>query len=329
MPALIAIAQFFVLPALFWLAVMLIAGFLGALHPALDSFAHFRHHLAAAGLIVALIAVICGRGRWRWTGVPVLILAVFSLWTVWPFLAPHSATPEAARPSGAGPYTLLQMNLLYDAQQRPALDLIDTIDADIVLLQEVSRPWRDAVNTLSESYPHQVYCDRGSTVGGLAILSRHPFGADAMECFGRSVMLRQGVLIDGRPLTVISQHLAWPWPYEQWNDLASIAAALQRAAPNGTASPPVLVAGDFNAVPWSAAVQRYARLAGVRPVHGVGGTWTDLVVPSAMLRWAGLPIDNVLTSPGVRVLSIDTLPPTASDHRPIVMQFSLEQGVVQ
>ncbi|MEO1103367.1 MAG: endonuclease/exonuclease/phosphatase family protein, partial [Pseudomonadota bacterium] len=86
---------------------------------------------------------------------------------------------------------------------------------------------------------------------------------------------------------------------------------------------PLVAAGDFNAVTWSAAFRRYAELSGTVPVEGIGGTWTDWIVPAWTLRWAGLPIDNVLTSPTITVLDASVLPATMSDHRPILVRFAV------
>lgn len=59
-------------------SVALLAGFFGAFHPALDSFSHFRTHLAALLVLLALVMIIAGP---RWQAVPFLVFAIACLAT--------------------------------------------------------------------------------------------------------------------------------------------------------------------------------------------------------------------------------------------------------
>ena len=44
-------------------------------------------------------------------------------------------------------------------------------------------------------------------------------------------------------------------------------------------------------------------------------------------RLFGLPIDNILASDAVRVLDVRTLPPTGSDHLPVLVRFAIDTSL--
>ena len=83
----------------------------------------------------------------------------------------------------------------------------------------------------------------------------------------------------------------------------------------GHFSGPLVVMGDFNATPWSHAVRRIERLTGTRRIGGIGRTWHGYPTPLGEVPVPlGLPIDHILISPGIGVLSVGTLEIPGSDH---------------
>jgi endonuclease/exonuclease/phosphatase (EEP) superfamily protein YafD len=170
---------------------------------------------------------------------------------------------------------------------------------------------------LAGSYPHQFYCRAGSSVGNTAILSRRPFAEPAIPCRPVQGFSAQAVDLDGRVVTIASQHLNWPWPHGQWRQIEALRWPLNELPW------PVIVGGDFNAAPWSAAVGTYAEAGGLEIARGVGPTWLDRRLGPSLTAWIGLPIDNVLHSPEIDVLAVERLAPTASDHLPVLVTFSV------
>ena len=87
---------------------------------------------------------------------------------------------------------------------------------------------------------------------------------------------------------------------------------------------PLVVAGDFNAAPWSALVRRVEDitrtqvLPGWRPSFfgGVGGRSGLLSVPF------GLPVDHVLVSDGIGAAQARTVALPGADHRAVVVRLS-------
>ena len=290
-------------------------GFIGRFGAAFDSFSHFRLHAGVAALVLALILV--SRRLW-WLGAATAAASATALLSVLPYLLPTNAPPPIA---GAPSYSLLQMNLLFRAEDRNAAlrTIADTLP-DVVTVQEMTSDWRQTLLPLEAAYPHQLHCDGADGfVGDSAILSRRPFveGAEPV-CDRRNSLAAARIDFNGVAVTVASHHQLWPWPAGQWRRLDRLREKLA-ALPA-----PLVLAGDFNAVPWSAFVQAYETILDAEAVRGIRGSWVPDFVPSGWARTVGLPIDNILVSDAVLVNAARTLPPTTSDHLPVLVTFTVE-----
>ncbi len=83
----------------------------------------------------------------------------------------------------------------------------------------------------------------------------------------------------------------------------------------------VIVAGDFNATPWSLELRRFAEDAEVNIVPGFRPSWpARLSLPHVPFRVSlpQLPIDHVFVTAGMAVVEIRRGPKVGSDHLPIV-----------
>lgn len=287
-------------------------GFLGAFAAPFDSFAHFRAHLAAGLVVLALAALLL---RLPWSAGLAAAVAVAGFATTLPYLL-----PRAQEPGEGAVYTLLQMNLRWDAEGTAgAIRRIAEAQPDVVTLQEISPRWRQALAPLAEGYPHQLYCEEADGfLGDSAILSRRPFAeGTGTFCDAHHSLAAARVDFNGTDVTVASHHQLWPWPMGQWPRLDALRPALQ-ALPE-----PVLLGGDFNAAPWSALLADYTGLTGTRVVHGVGATWFPSFLPAEWARGAGLAIDHVLVSPQIGIVSAQRMEATASDHLPVLVRFTV------
>jgi endonuclease/exonuclease/phosphatase (EEP) superfamily protein YafD len=80
---------------------------------------------------------------------------------------------------------------------------------------------------------------------------------------------------------------------------------------------PVIMAGDFNAAPWSGTMKIIEKADMHRIAH-TGPTW-----PSGPLIFTGIPIDHILGSPGVSATGVERLPPFGSDHLALKAEIAL------
>ena len=291
------------------LIAALVLGWLGRLSPPLDAFSHLRLHLLALS-VVAVPILMLGR-RWR-SAVTLAVVCVVSLVLTWPFLPGL----EPASVNGPPDLTVAQLNMRFN-NPRPALleQELRRTGADVLLLQEVSKRTMRVVDRLKD-YPHRHVC-RFRDFRGVAVVSRVAFRT-TLPCAADGG-LAVATLDLPRPVTVVSIHTYWPWPARQWQQLRSVRPLLSRV------EPPLVVAGDFNAVPWSAAVGYVERHTRTRAVPGLRFTFNTLHLQRGDTRRGGLPIDHVLLSPDVTLLDIHLMPHVGSDHLGTVAKVALSR----
>lgn len=301
------------------LTLALAAGFAGALHPAFDSFAHLRLHVAGLLVVAGLVMAWLGARR---TGAGAATVAVLA--AVATLAGPFWHSPAAA---GAGTlqqdvarYRLLQLNLRFDhPDPKRVLSLIAREHPDIVTLNEVSPRWRAALEPIAAAYPYRLVCAASAGVGGVAILSRRPFAADARRaCTLSGRFAHAGIDLGGTTVRVAAVHFGWPWPSRQAAEAARLAPVI--AALDG----PTILAGDFNATPWSAFFSRFVADGGFEPPPRLGATWLYHALPQALRPALGLPIDHVMTRQGVRLVQTRRGADAGSDHVPVVADFVLD-----
>jgi endonuclease/exonuclease/phosphatase (EEP) superfamily protein YafD len=301
-------------------AVALTFGFMGRIHPAFDSFSHFRIHLAA----VLLIAILPLAALRYWP--EAAFAALLGMGAIWATIGAFS--DESARKAdmivdldarSMPVFRLMHLNLRYDNETpERVLSAIGEHRPDIVTLTEVSDVWAERLAVLDAAYPHRIICPPPTRIGGVAILSRRPFVSDPTDaCGDRGSFANVEIDFAGRRASVVAMHLGWPWPFGQSWHLSRIEDDL----PNLSDS--AILAGDFNAVPWSQTVRRVAELGGLRIVRGIGPTYLDRRLPDGWRRWVGLPIDQIMAKGGVVVGTARALPAVGSDHLPVLVEFSL------
>ncbi len=312
------ILRLFLLFAGALILVLVIAGHLNTLHPAFDSISHFRLHLAAIGMLLGLLLLV---SRSHLGGSALLIVSSLSLFTtVWPALG--TAKAQAAGDAMAT-YRLLQANLRFDNQTpEEFIRLLGETKPDIATIEEIPDMWAQRLKTVSAMYPHQLICPGRDRIGGVAIISRRPFSQNGITyCDGDGAVAVQSVDIGGQTVTVSAMHLEWPWPKMQPQQLVWLEPVFQSIKDAGN---PVLIGGDMNATPWSAAAVRIADATGTCVLPQVWGTWMLQGYSKSLAPWVGLPIDNILSSNGVTLQSAITQRAIGSDHRPILIEFTLE-----
>jgi endonuclease/exonuclease/phosphatase (EEP) superfamily protein YafD len=284
--ALLNLLRRLVMLAIGTLILLIAAGYAGALHPTGDSFAVFRPQFAAALMVMALVGLALGARRFAGVG------AVLSLAAGLPLGFAYIATPEA----GQG-LVLYQKNVLYINDDLPALQAdIRAASPTILTLQEVSDANHPLLTAVTDILPHQMHCPF-KAVGGTAIATTFTPTTAPQVCEpGLSAMQVTGP--DG-PLWIVSIHLNWPWPFHQAAQVDTLIPVLEGL------DGPIVMAGDFNMVPWSHTLHRFTAASRTRLTGPLRGTWPGFG------RLAVLPIDHVMGPEGG---TITPRPLAGSDH---------------
>ncbi|QHQ34751.1 endonuclease/exonuclease/phosphatase family protein [Algicella marina] len=276
-----------------------LAGMGGWLHPAGDSLAAFRVQLLMGLVALSGIGVLLRARAAVAVAMAAALVAVAASWvTWWPMEVPQSVDLR-----------LYSQNLRFtNAEAAAVVGGVRAFDADVVILQEVSETTLPVFEMLSSGYDVAELCAFG-TVGGVAVLSRLPLAGPALCERGQGFLLVP-LQTSAGPFSFGSAHLPWPWPHQQARQAAKVAGVV--AGQEGR----MIIAGDFNMVPWGASVQRIARASRTRVVPGLRLSFRrpDL--------WPGLPLDHVLVPEGVRARS-QLLGAFGSDHLAVGTELEL------
>lgn len=299
-----------------------VAGSCGAWHWLLDLASHFRAYWLVAAAVGAALAL----RRPRSPAFACCALAVAgNAWAMLPFWGPvppglAAAAVAAPADEGVPPVSLILANVLRtNADPSRAVAYLRGRDPDLVVLLEIDARWVASLSSLDDRYPFRVVEPRDDNFG-IAVLSRWPLADARVVAFGGSAFpsITATVRCPGRDLRLVATH-----PYPPFHAAAAAALRAQLAAVAAAAAEagsPCVVAGDFNATPWSLAYREFAARSGLRDTatgRGVEPTWNARRVAPR------IPIDHVFASPDVAVLRRAVGPDVGSDHFPVEVTLVL------
>jgi endonuclease/exonuclease/phosphatase (EEP) superfamily protein YafD len=224
---------------------------------------------------------------------------------------------------GPGSETLKVMSfnvLVRNSEYQEVSDLIKQIDPDVVAFLEYSENWYQALDGLSEQYPHHVARPRWHGFG-IAIYSKYPLSNLEVIQLTQDETDNPFVVADvtfkNQNIRLAAFHALSPINRYRMDlrnrQLAEVAQYLARR------DAPTVVMGDFNCTPWSPFLNDFLNETGFRDSRqgfGYQATWHAGYWP---LR---IPIDHAFVSDEIHVHSRYVGPNAGSDHFPIVFEIS-------
>ncbi|MWD26556.1 endonuclease [Aquicoccus sp. SCR17] len=194
------------------------------------------------------------------------------------------------------------------------LQLVGEREPDMLLALETNEWWDERLGELSDRMPYHAEKITGSYFG-MHLFSALPLSETRivfpLERDTPSI-LTTVQLRSGEEVRFIGLHPRPPHPSQPstGRDGQLMWAALDaRSSKN-----PVILAGDFNAVPWERSIERMQRIGKLidpREVEGFLPTY------DAQSWWMSWPLDQVLHQEGLSISSMSVLPSFGSDHYPI------------
>lgn len=304
----------------FSMAVMAVtaAGSCGAWHWLLDLTSHFRAYWLLAAAVIAVL----GLRRPRSLAFVCSLLALAgNAWALLPCWLPVPGVPSAATGPGAvPPLRLVSCNVLRtNPDKSRAVAYLRARGPDVAVLLEVDAEWATMLSSLDGIYPFRIVEPREDGFG-LAILSRWPLSERRSSAPGGAWQpsLAATVRFQGRDVRLFATHPLCGLSAARADALVAQLGALADAA--AAAPGPCIVAGDFNATPWSLAYRVFAARSGLRDTalgRGPQPTW------NARVPAPRIPIDHVFASPGLAVLRRDVGPDVGSDHFPVEVDLAV------
>lgn len=293
--------------------VATLTGFLGKLWWLFELTTHFPLHLAVASAVFTCLWAI--RRRWRWAIFSGVVTAINASLVLAVLLPVHQTTVASGHR-----LRLVTVNV-HTANPRTdlVLDFLQKIDADVVLLIEVSQHWMDAMASLSNRYP-EIIAEPRSDNFGIALLNRVASTNSAVIYLGEAEVpsIRTELLINGQIVTLLGTHPLPPGSAEysrlRNDQLRELAAEVRKS------SAPTILLGDLNVTPWSPYFRELLRASGLRNTsqgRGLHGSW-----PAGLLI-GRIPLDHCLISPSLRVNDRQLGPQVGSDHLPVVIDLQI------
>lgn len=295
-----------------------VAGYAGDWHWLLDLCAHFRWQYAVV-LALGLLPAVLLRKR----GLIALLFAgsLLNGWSLITATGPTADAHPASATEAQRSWKLLVVNVhvgLVDAG--PLLQLIERESPDVIGIIELSPALEKQLGVLDAAYPMHRSQARDD-----------PFGIGLWTRWSDSTIeISSTPPLDFPALVLRVAGSARLWLVHPFPPISAEAAGwrdqyLGHVASQIGGDPKVLVAGDFNATPWSAAYRSFRRSSGLLDSSAGQLPWPTWFGGSAAGSVLALPIDHVLHAEGWRVLDRRIGPDIGSDHRPLIVEFAARQ----
>jgi len=200
-------------------------------------------------------------------------------------------------------------------------------DADVLAIVELNESLQAKLTQeFAEDYPYFVSKSQRHGAFGIALLSRYPLKNPEFINFSEDWMpsISADVELPSRSVRIFVTHPTPPIGQTSFGlrnrHLLSLVDNVKIVLA-GQPDLPVLVVGDLNLTPWTSRYQDLLRESGLRDAsagRGLTPTW---------YRWPafpfGLVLDHAWYSKALKCRTRTILPDMGSDHRPVLLEFSL------
>lgn len=279
---------------------LLIGSALGPIHPLGDSLAVFRFHI---GLVTFVSAGLLFLLKWCKIALGAGILSVAAVGAIWWGYHRQPTSVET-------PYTLYQKHLSFLSKNAGKMERdIRAKSPDFITFQEANGAHEQLLKTLADEYPSSHYCGK-SRLTGTAVSSKFKVIVGSKICSAKTGFAAMQLQTPAGNIWLVSIHLSWPFPHNQAKHVVRITQEL------ATLKGQIVLAGDFNMVPWSQTMAQIETATRTARVGQINGTFR-------LLDTIDLPIDHVL-APTNCLGTVTTLDLLGSDHHGAFARFTLE-----
>jgi len=293
---------------------LLVGGTIWPLLPGQPLLQSLRFHSALVCLVLAVALAVAG-SRWR-AGLLALLALLSAGQGGWMIYQQQQARIAAAARPVTQSIELISFNILNsNTENGPAIaQMLAGQSADVLFTLE-SAPLFPELDTLAAVYPYRIGCDDAQTCD-LTMFSRTPLEdvqTLSLSNFSQQRVIKARTRIGEEAVTLVAVHLTKPY-----FDMQSEAELRRLRDILDAVEGPAVIAGDFNAAPWSYAVNRLVRGSQLQVAPWYPATWPP------EFGALGVPIDNVFTRGNAVVESLAALPETfGSNHRGLRAQIGL------
>jgi endonuclease/exonuclease/phosphatase (EEP) superfamily protein YafD len=290
----------------------------------MDLFSHFQIQALAAGAVFAVLFAIL---KARWQAAVASLCAAVAFWQVGSTSIWNRAA--LADEDGENQITVVAANVGGRAEALDAvLRQIGTEKLDLAVLTELPNAATSSGVVLSDDLPHLAGRPALAAPGlsAAVLLSARPMAeAKLIEVNGNPAAILRARYCRAASTSCLTIFALHPMPPTRAAFYIRQKSMFERLAVELDATEgPVLVAGDFNATPWSPLLKRLVNRTGLKKVV-CGGVLTPTWMSTT--PGLGLPIDHFFMRGGIRSAECKTGTFSGSDHVPITGRFILPQAI--
>lgn len=278
------------------------------------------HYLAVLVIAMTVLLLVWSGRPLAWTAMLVGLAAIgFNVWKLAPYLPPRGelATGVAECPEGSR-LRVLVANVhrgLEDADE--LFRVVRETEPDLFLAVETDEWWDERLAELGPRFAAEVQQVAGArSYFGMHLFSQFPL-EDTEVLFpldNRVPAIRADVALpDGATVSFHGLHPRPPTPFQ--DSIMRDAQLMLTALDARGSETPVVVAGDFNAVPWERTFRRTMRIGGLLDPRVGRGYMATYDARMPLYYW---PLDHVLFTEEFGVTDFEIPPGFGSDHWPVV-----------
>jgi endonuclease/exonuclease/phosphatase (EEP) superfamily protein YafD len=244
----------------------------------------------------------------------VAVSLAWQLHRIWPYTPLVATEVEAA--SECAPHARLRLLvanvLIGNRRATPLLELVRSVDPDLVLLVETDLWWHEALAPLRDAYPHAMQLPQANGYG-MHFFSRFDLIAPRLQ-----FLIEDGVpsittgleLPSGERIDFYGVHPKPP-PLHDTDERDAELLLVAQAVRDG--DPPAIVAGDLNDVAWSRLNNLFRSISGLLDPRIGRGPHSTFNANWPLMRW---PLDHVFFEERFTLLELSVLDDIGSDHFP-------------
>ena len=299
-----------------------VAGYAGRSHKLAELASHFRVQYLLGAL--ACLSLLLALRSWSWVALA-LVCCLVNLAAIVPWYLPPAR--DAAGASSGRRLKLMLANVNFaNSQHDRLIELVNIEQPDVLVLQEVSKLWIDALRSLEARYTHRIAAPVDGDGSGIALFSRLPL-EDARiidlgsEAEGVRPSITARVNVDGLQVSLLTIHPRAPiraGHFELRNAQLADAARFVRELPE-----PRLFVGDLNTTLFSPYYADFIETSNLTDARRGAGLLPTFPTRSPLGALTRLPIDHCFVGRGVRVRGIKVGDDFGSDHLPLIAELEV------
>ena len=262
---------------------------------------------------------------------PVLLFTIaFQVYNILPYTPlVAKSVPKSLLQDDKNAVSVMVANVyMKNHKHQKLINLVQKYKPDVLITLETNQLWQQALRPLEQEYPYSVKIPKENTYG-MHLYSKLPLqDTEVKYWLDKDVPSVKTIirLRNGQDVLLYALHPKPPVPTEQENSKLRDAEIIIVANRVAKSEQPVIVAGDFNDVAWSATTQLFQDVSGMYDPRIGRGMFNTYNAKNPLLRW---PLDHIFHSGQFQVIRIERLPSIHSDHFPIYIDLKYDKKTAQ